>query len=476
MQHSESDWQFRLESQIACKVTNDGCELAAGKMLGGSSTMNTLAYVRGNRFDFDQWSQMGNAGWDYESVLPFFKKSEANHFAPFVKQDHGRYHSGTGPLNVDFCGESPFHNIIINAAIENGHPYIIDINGNETIGYTNAQATCYQGRRQSTAKAFLATAKNRRNLNVIKYGLVKEILIDRNGRANGIVYERNGRNLRAFTRKEVHLSAGAIMSPVILMLSGVGPKEHLQQHGIEVKRHLAVGKHLLDHIHTMVMFQFHPTTTQSLKERFFELLLFNSGSLTDMGVSLNAFFNIDDKKAKSPNIQVIHCWITQNSPELVIFVRNHRFKSEISDAIIEINKMHDIALMLVILLHPKSNGHIHLKSASIHDKPIIKPMYFDDDEDMKTMIKAVREQVSYVNSKSFRQNDGQFIHLPIGECAAMEFDTDEYWRCYISYMTSTTFHPVGTLKMGPSSDLEAVVDERLKVRGVDGLRVIDASM
>lgn len=476
-QRTEYDWQFYAPSDTACNALNGSCFWPRGKTLGGSSSMNLMLYVRGNVQDFDHWSALGNNGWDFKSVLPFFKKSEFNHFSQFVYQDNGKYHSDSGLLNIDFYGDSPFAKVFIDAGIEDGYKFINDINADEYVGITKVQGTCYQGRRQSTAKAFLATAKNRKNLRVVKYGLVEKILLNKHNRAYAIRYKRKGKSVKAYAKKEVILSAGAIMSPTVLMLSGIGPKEHLKKHKISVKRDSPVGNHLIDHLYTLIFFEFDPTPTAvNANDNTYNLAIHNSGPLTNAGISpLCAFINTD-KSAKFPNIELMFFWYTQNSPNLPAYIKTRLFKYGIAKKLTEVNQKHDIGAVLVTMLHPNSSGYIRLNSSSIRDKPFIKPGYFSAKSDYETMIKAIRHQISYTNSKSYSGKHGKFIRLPLPECDVHEFDSEEYWKCYIWYMAATLYHPVGTCKMGPHSDPEAVVDDRLRVRGVKGLRVIDASM
>lgn len=200
-QRTEYDWQFYAESETACGALNGSCFWPRGKLLGGSSAINLMIYARGNPCDYDNWAAKGNTGWDYESVLPFFKKSEANHFLPFVYEDKGRYHNGTGPMNVDFYGDCPFAKVFIDAAIEAGYEFVSDMNADKFIGYLKMQGTCYQGRRQSTAKAFLVPIKDRTNLHVVRHGLVKKVLLNKRKRAYGITYVRNKKTIEARARK-----------------------------------------------------------------------------------------------------------------------------------------------------------------------------------------------------------------------------------------------------------------------------------
>lgn len=477
-QRTEFDWQFNAESTTACKAIT-GCYWPRGKVLGGSSAMNLMIYVRGNPHDYDSWAAMGNKGWDYNSVLPLFKKSENNHFPQFVYEDNGTYHSDKGELNIDFYGDSQFASVFINAGMEDNFKFIRDINANEYIGFTKVQGTCYQGRRQSAAKAFLIPAKNRKNLRVVKYGLVEKILVDKNNRAYGIKYKRHGKTIKAYAKREVIMSAGAIMTPVVLLLSGIGPKEHLKKHKIPVKSNLPVGKNLIDHIYTLIFFQFDPTPTDpnAAYDNVFNLAIHNTGGLTNVGISTLCAFLNTDRAAKFPNIQLMYFWYTKNSPNLQAYIKTRQFSYEIAKKLTEANQNHDIGAILVTLLHPKSTGYIHLNSTSIKDKPHIKPQYFSKQRDYDVMIKAIRDQIAYVKSKSYSAKHAELMTFHLPDCDGITFDTDEYWKCYIGYMSATLYHPVGTCKMsGLYPDNEAVVDDRLRVRGVKALRVIDASM
>lgn len=172
----------------------------------------------------------------------------------------------------------------------------------------------------------------------------------------------------------------------------------------------------------------------------------------------------------------MYFWYTQNSPNVPAYINTRKFNYQISQKLLSANKQHDIGAVLVTMLHPKSSGSVHLNSSSIYDKPIIKPNYFSSEEDYSTMITMIRQQIAYLNSTSYSKRNGKLMKVPLPECDEFQFDTDDYWKCYIKFMAATLYHPVGTCKMGPSTDSEAIVDHRLRVRGINGLRVIDASM
>lgn len=481
LQRTEKDWQFTCKSNKACKALlgKQNCFWPRGKMLGGSSSMNLMLYVRGNRRDYDRWAASGNYGWSYKDVLPYFKKSEANQWNPFVDDDGGKYHSRIGPLKVDFFGgTSPFAKIFYEAGMERGMQFVDDINGADHLGYVNLQGTAYRGRRFSTAKAFLNPAMNRTNLDIIKNAFCTKVILDKCNRAKGIEFDLNGKTVKAYAKKEVIVSAGSVMSPHILMHSGIGPRNHLKELGIPCKLDLMVGHNLYDHLYTLLMFTFDPTPTPATiqLDNLYNYLIHNTGPLSTPGISQLACFTDTTKRSIYPDIEMLYFWWTQNAPSLQSYIKLRQFKPEIVNVLLEKTEQFNIGAILISVLQPKSCGYIRLNGTLPHNKPFIDPNYFSHPDDMKTMIRAVKEQASYINTTSYANNGGQLLKFPLEECDQFDDDSDEYWECYITYFASTEYHPVGTCKMGPKRDPCSVVDPELRVHNVNGLRVIDASM
>lgn len=448
-------------------------------MLGGSSSMNLMLYVRGLDRDFNGWAAAGNKGWSYNEVLPFFKKSEANQFKPFVDYKDGKYHSDSGPLKVSlYGGISPFAKIFYEAGMERGIPFIDDINADKHFGFTNLQGTVFQSRRQSTAKAFLIPAMHRKNLHIIKNGFATKILIDSHNRAYGVKIDINGEIYRAYARKEVISSAGSIMSPVVLMHSGIGTKKQLKIHHIPCKENLRVGHNLWDHIYTMLFFEFDPIPSSPTVQldNIFRFAIHNDGPLATAGISQLAGFINTTKPHSYPDIQLFYFFYQQNGPNLPAYIKTRQFKPEIADTLLKITRTRNIGAVLINLIQPQSSGQIRLNGSSPYNKPIIEPKYFSHREDVKTIIRALNDQVSYVNTHSYRKNGGRVIRFALKDCDEFEYMSDKYWECYNSYFGATFYHPVGTCKMGPKSDPTAVVDSELKVHNIKGLRVVDASM
>lgn len=484
-QKTKIDWQFYAERGPFCLAEKTKrCFWPRGKTLGGSSAINFMIHVRGNKADFDGWANQGQVpGWDYESVLPYFKKWEHNHNRAFVNYDNGRYHSADGPLNVDFFsndGAESIRQMFIDAAVESGNKQIADINSDESVGYVKMQGYYYQGTRQSAAKAFLIPAKDRKNLHVMKHTFAEKILI-KNNRAYGVKLMYKGKTkFKAIARKEVIVSAGSVMSPHLLSLSGIGPEKRLKKLGIPVKSNVAVGENLWDHMWTLIFLKFNPTVTSPTAslDSLYQYVIDKSGPLASIGVSqMNGFINLANGTGV-PEYQITFLYFTANqTADLNLFLDLFNYNDDIRKVLQNEIKSHDIAVVGPILLHQKSRGVIKLSSTSPKDYPIIKPRYFREAADMESMLRIVKSQISYLNTTAYKNRGGEFIDFPIPECDALGRGSDNYYRCYIRYFVYTLYHPAGTCKMGNfASDPTAVVDHQLKIRGINNLRVVDASM
>lgn len=367
--------------------------------------------------------------------------------------------------------------MLVNAAKEKGYPFIDDINADKLTGYTNLQATYYQNRRWSAAKSFLIPAKNRTNLRIIKNAFVTKILINDKNEANGVKFRYRDRKMKAFCRKEVILSAGAVMSPVLLMQSGIGPRKQLKEYKIPVKSDLPVGENLFDHIYTAVWFKFKsfgPFSPLSSLDAVYNLAVHNSGSLVSAG-KFSGFINAANNSIY-PDIQIFAQFYQQGDPSLRQYLDLYQFKENFKDKLLKEQEQHNIVCIRVALLQPKSHGYIRLNGTSPYNKPIIKPKHFSHEDDMKVMLQAVKEQVSFENTTAYRANDAEFIWIPIPECDRFAFKSDEYYKCYVKYNTASLYHPLGTSKMGSDLDKKAVVNSFLRVKNIKRLRQIDAGM
>lgn len=446
--------------------------------------MNAMIYLRAHHRDYDHWQQLGNTEWGYENVLKYFKKSEQNTNETIAQYQNGRYHSTEGLIKVgSYRSNYPFNSSIeqcyIEAGAEAGYEFVDDFNSDRLLGYGRVQGTIYDGRRQSTAKAFLVPAKDRPNLHVIKNAQATKIRFDGN-RVTAVDFLLNGRDkMTVQTKKEVILSGGAISSPHLLMLNGIGPKKHLQKFNIDVKQDLSVGRNLQDHLIVPMFFSFTESEnpwTENLLHDTMNLLLNNRGAYTAVGITdLVGFVNTVNGSGY-PDIETHHFEYAVKSPGLQLYLNAVGYGDDIQAKLYEVNQDKPVSMVFVVLLNPTSVGSIELKSTNPDDNPSIDANYLDTEQDWQTILNGVKYQHNQVNSKAFKKYDGSFIKLPIPACDQFEYLSDAYFKCYIDGMTTTVYHPVGTVKMGPASDKDAVVSSRLRVHGIDNLRVIDASV
>uniref|UniRef100_A0A0A9YGE8 Glucose dehydrogenase [acceptor] n=1 Tax=Lygus hesperus TaxID=30085 RepID=A0A0A9YGE8_LYGHE len=483
LQLSRLDWKYRPEPQeTSCQAMEDErCLWPRGKVLGGSSVLNYMLYVRGNKKDYDHWESQGNYGWGYEEVLKYFKKSEDNRDFP-----SSRYHSKGGYLTVERSRwHTPLATAFVEAGIELGYQKN-DYNGERQTGFMRAQGTLRNGSRCSTSKAFLQPAKNRKNLFISKHSHVIRILFDSAKVATGVVFVKNGVKHIVKANKEIILSAGVIGSPQLLMLSGVGPAKHLQDVGIPVKVDLSVGLNLQDHI-GIAGLTFSVNQSVDLRDGVEKDLFLSvpqymfggTGPLTVMGgVEGIGFVNTKYNRAPDyPDIQ-FHFVSGSVASDLTLLGINDMqgLKDDFFFRYFSPFFTKSGWTILPILLRPRSRGVLKLRSRNPFDHPLIYSNYLTDHFDVKTLIEAIKQILGLGRTEAFQKFGTKFYDKPYPACKNMKKHSDDYWECMIRQYTFTIYHPVGTCKMGPDSDPHAVVNPELKVRGVKGLRVIDGSI
>lgn len=485
LQLTKLDWKYKTEptGRSCMGMKNSRCNWPRGKVLGGSSTLNYMLYVRGNRRDYDHWEAMGNPGWGYDQALYYFKKSEDNR-NPYLK--NSPYHNTGGLLTVQ---ESPWKTPLVVAFIEAGAELGYenrDINGEYQTGFMIAQGTIRRGSRCSTAKAFLRPVRLRKNLHTAMNCHVTKIIIDSmSRRAVGVEFYRDGRKQVVMARKEVILSAGAINSPQLLMLSGVGPEDHLRHLGIPIIQNSPVGNNLQDHVGmagltflvdkpvSIVQNRFQPTPITT------NYVMNSRGPMTTLG-GVEGYAFVNTKYANDtgdyPDIQ-LHMAPASLSSDSGIQVRKILgLTDELYDTVFRPVTNKDAWTIMPLLLRPKSRGTVRLKSSNPFRSPLINANYFDKPEDIMTLVEGAKIAVRISEAKVFRQFGSRIHRIKIPGCKHLKFGSDAYWECHIRHITMTIYHPVGTAKMGPSNDPDAVVDAKLRVYGINNLRVIDASI
>ncbi len=422
-----------------------------GKVLGGSSSINGLVYIRGQREDYDHWRQLGNEGWSFDDVLPFFRKSEDQ------ERGESEYHGAGGPLGVsDSRTRHPLADAFIESAVACGFKRTDDFNGPNHEGFGYLQLTSRKGMRSSTAVAFLRPAKNRKNLSIVTQAHATRVLFE-GRRATGVEYVRRGQTIVAHARREVILSGGAINSPQLLQLSGLGPAQHLRDIGVEVVADMPdVGSNLQDHFNIRLVYRCNQPITLNDAVRHplrgarevANFALRRRGFFA-MGASVAAGFFRTDPALATPDIQT---GITLFSADK-IGEGLHRFPG---------------ISMIVRLLRPESHGTIMARSADPFEAPAIRPNFLHAPRDGEAIARGCQmsRQIALTGPLS------EFVESEYIPGADVVSDAD--MLDYLRHNGATSFHPVGTCRMGP--DERAVVDARLRVRGIEGLRVADASI
>ncbi|XP_014203780.1 glucose dehydrogenase [FAD, quinone]-like [Copidosoma floridanum] len=486
LQHTPEDYDYKVETnKYSCLgMRNKSCAWPTGKALGGSSVINAMIYIRGNKQDFDVWKDQGNDGWGYEDVLPYFLKIE--NFHPEVVAKYGGTFGTGGPLTLRpyNYSVSGAQDLLLEAAKELGIPVLDMFNKEENIGFGKAYGALENGVRQNDAKAYLNPIRDRSNLYVMKSARVDSVVMS-GKRATGVkVTLKSERQVELKAKKEVIVSSGALASPHILMLSGIGPREELERHNVELVVDLPVGKHLQNHLLWMgvyLTFLNKSTQASNSQERIldwtYEYLLHRKGELsTAGGVDILGFVNTKDPNAKYPNLQFHFVPVPQNQPmKTVALGRAFNFADDLIAEMVELNSKCDSIIVGTTLLHPKTEAQLKLRSTSPEDQIEIHATYLDNQEDIDQMLEGLDIARDLLKTKPFKDLDAKLHRFNIADCAAYPTDSREYWECNMRHTTATVYHPTGSCKMGPNRK-DSVVDIKLKVHGVEGLRVIDASI
>jgi choline dehydrogenase len=442
------DWGYHTEPQK--HLGDRKLFWPRGKVLGGSSSVNGMVYIRGCHSDYDNWRQLGNAGWSYADCLPYFRRSER------YERGGDEYHGGDGPLRVMRpTVKSALSKAWVEAGQQAGYAYNDDFNGAGQEGFGPLDSTIGDAKRASAAVCYLKPALARPNLTVITKAQTSRILFEGN-RAIGVEYVQDKEIRQVRAEREVLLSGGAINSPQVLMLSGIGDGGHLREHGIAPVAPLkGVGQNLQDHLHSMVKWActkpitlYNNIKPLNAAKAMAQYYLFKSGPSATPGLEALAFIKSRPEVA-DPDLQYHFVMALYNDHGRDLIPR-HGFMAYFN------------------LSRPESRGFIKLRSADPLAHPIIEPNYLESENDLRTLRAGLKISREIVSQKAFDSYRGE--ELAPGPAITSDQDIDAYIRAN----SETLYHPVGTCKMG--HDELSVVDDQLRVHGVEGLRVIDASV
>ncbi|XP_031766057.2 glucose dehydrogenase [FAD, quinone]-like [Galleria mellonella] len=492
---SEMDYRYEtISNNVSCLSSKDrACLVSRGKCLGGSTSINHMMYIRGNREDYDA---LNITDWSWRHMEPYFLRYEGLQDLDHLPISSIPYHNTTGTMKLGFFeySNNPWHLRIINGYEALNFPCNLDVNGVSQIGVSRIIGYTYNNERMSTARGYLGRDDVKRKLKVAKYTRCTGVIIDDDNVARGItvVHGPSNATLRLYASREVILSAGALVTPQLLMLSGIGPADHLNEMGIPVRVDLPVGNNMTDHTLVLVVVKVEKETNLlrgiiDSAGKIFSLLadiLISRGrslgsiGLNDVTTFVNTLCYDFDKRQLTKNstkcelstTQFIHQYAARGLLVIggPILKQRIGLAASVINQLSEINKNYALVIISSLVLQPKSSGTIRLASVDPLQAPAIFPNYLSDERDVDEMVRGIQIIEQLTETLAFKTAGASLLRLELEGCPSSSRDLTAYWRCYARHLTYSTFHSVGTSALG------RVLDTRMRVRGVARLRVADA--
>ncbi|KAJ8707934.1 hypothetical protein PYW08_010300 [Mythimna loreyi] len=448
----------------AARGQNNYTKLTSGITLGGSASLNHFIHLRGSRLDYNDWAKItGDDSWNYENVLPYFKKSENVCEDDKILKKNCKYHGTNGPIGLTRQPEKKLAGVL-KAFAEVGNPTVLDLNANKDVGYTEPQYTLAKSLRQTPGYVYLKTVKDKPNFHVSKHTKVTRIIFEGNV-AVAVEAMYKGKMYVFRARKEIIISAGVFNTPQLLMLSGIGPRNHLESFNIKVLKDLPVGENLIDHVSVTLIHKLKEYPV-AFPDIFAEIPYLVKYPLPTLAGSV-AF----DKSQDYPDYHVLNWFLRHDLPYLTLIcerifgMRNdicERWQKQVTKRVAMYSILSNV--------QPKSRGTVRLRSKNPYADPVIKTGFYTNRDDLRTMVKIIKDFLAVDGTEYFRKLDSEVAGLDLPECAGEKKGTDKFWECYIKEHTHSRYHSVGTCPMGK------VVDSKLRVLGVKKLRVVDASV
>ncbi|XP_073828372.1 glucose dehydrogenase [FAD, quinone]-like [Musca autumnalis] len=474
--NSKAAVHYVLEpNNLSCKAfKGNRCRWSRGNCLGGTGSINGMVYVEGTSYDHDLWCGKGSFGWCYNDVQKFYEKAK-------TPKGNSTHPVGYVVLTEAKASDKEFVSFLTSAWDE-----LKQKRDENYLNYNFANVTFENGHRWSTAKSYLGRVRHRSNLKIIKNAHVTKLKFDKENQK--VLYVkfllREKKSIQVQVAKEVILSAGALETPKLLMLSGIGPSGNLLPLNISLNHNLPIGRNLQDHVVLNIYLKMPASESSSSSESvdldgIYEYLMYSRGPLASFATGqLTAYLNTDYKNPNAP--RDMHSYLVAmkkgSFQQLDASTQISGMKNEYKEYLRQQLEKYDLLIVYILLAQPKSRGSLKLRSQSYKDPPIIDAGYFSNPEDKEVLLRGVQYVVDLLETSSFKEKQIELLTIPIAECEKFVFKTPKYWSCFMEHFSSSGYHFAGPVKMGADGDNTTCVDPQLRIKGVQNLRVADASI